>query len=308
MTRILVVDDSLSIRKALEKILSQTAVVHVANSAEDALAQLHAGLEPPDLIVSDVLMPGMSGFELAHELRLLPATLRTPVLLMSGIIDDDVHHQAQEVHARGVIRKPFTAEELMPVIHAALSGAPGVSAESAPVQAPPAVPEEPELLSGPGPVHADPAPEPVPAAPVSPAPRTAATQPAASAPPPVTPAPAPVAPAPSAHQALLDTLTQKPGVLGALVLTRHGEVQAHSGDLAVAPADLAMYARFFASTAGTLGNRMERGALSGLQLEYAGGTLLLLPLDDADLLVTLLKDVNSSQMVRFALRRHLTTA
>ena len=104
-------------------------------------------------------------------------------------------------------------------------------------------------------------------------------------------------------QALVDTLIQKPGVLGALVTTHKGAAEQRAGQLYLEPADLAMYARFYASTAATLGTRLQGGANSGIQLEFEERTLLILPYGEDQLLICLLTDANSSSMVRFALRR-----
>ena len=307
MNRILVVDDSLSVRKALEKILTPHAEVSVATNAEDALAQLHGGLLP-ELVITDVLMPGMSGFELARELRLLPQTARTPVILISGIIDDEVRSQAHEVGGFAVVRKPFSAEELLPIIRQAFGEAPVVS--TVPTEA--ELPYDPALISEPR--RIDPAapsldtpPEAVPpvlAVPLTisaetPAPLSDTQAPTESP----RPAPGSVSASAASAQALVDTLIQKPGVLGALICTRKGATEQQAGTLTLEAADLAMYARFFASTADTLGTRLQGGATAGIQLEFEGRTLLVLPYGENNLLICLLTDANSSSMVKFALRR-----
>jgi CheY-like chemotaxis protein len=189
VARILVVDDSLSVRKALEKILNSHAEVSVAISGEDALAQLHGDLPLPDLIISDVLMPGMSGPELVKSLKALERTAHVPVILISGIIDDEVHRQAHEVGAQAVVRKPFSADDLLPIVRHALN--PGEAPLTAQTQsaASPGSPQEaayePELDTGRAQVQAVPveAEHPVPEAAVFPP-----TSPvAATAEPPLTP-------------------------------------------------------------------------------------------------------------------------
>lgn len=357
MTRILVVDDSLSVRKALEKILNLHAEVVIARSAEDALEQLHGSNVAPDLVITDVLMPGMSGFDLAGELRRLPLTANTPVMLMSGIIDDEVHRLAHEVGARTVVRKPFTAEELLPVIRQTLAGQNGVTPPGLQSETAAEDPRsEPELLNDdarpaahaiaaetvaqpgaadlPFPV-VQPASEAqtIPVTQPAPVSRPAAARaapftgnpfnlPAATLKPALVaveeavsvgavnevtvkmPAGPPVTA--SAAQSLVTTLTEKPGVQGAVVTTRLGEPLAEAGVLGLTGADLGMYARFFANTASALGGRLSGGDSGGVQLDYARCTLLILPLDATQMLVCLLADANSVSMVRFAVRRHLT--
>ncbi len=121
MPTVLVVDDSLSVRKALEKILTPRLTVHSAASAEAALEHLQS--TPADLVIADVLMPGMSGFELCQHLRGESARRDVPVLLISGIVDDDVRARSDEVGARAVVRKPFTPDDLLPLVDAALASA-----------------------------------------------------------------------------------------------------------------------------------------------------------------------------------------
>ncbi|GAA4004338.1 response regulator [Deinococcus rubellus] len=303
MPRILVVDDSLSVRKALEKILNIYADVSVAIGAEDALAQLHGGLDAPDLVISDVLMPGMSGFELTLELQKIPAMRKVPVILISGIIDEDVQRRALEVGVRAVVRKPFTADELLPVIQQELVNLnhDAVVPAASPVALPPPPTVSPVAQQS-WPVRAVEMPTPI--ALTSAAPVAATLAPTVA-----------MGNLNSTHASattlsgsttLVSTLIQKPGVLGVLVTTRDGTPLDHAGDLGFTLADLSMYARFFANTASTLGTRLNSGAGTGVQLEYASRTLLILPLDETQLLVSLLSDASSTSMVRFAVRRHLT--
>lgn len=109
---VLVVDDSVSVRKALERILApQGYQVRMADSAENALETL----EPlPDLVLADILMPGMSGLELTRIMT--DRGVNVPVMLMSGIVDEVTQRDAQAAGARGVLRKPFTPAELLPAI------------------------------------------------------------------------------------------------------------------------------------------------------------------------------------------------
>lgn len=119
MPNILVVDDSISVRKALERILEPHGhVVTVAASAEEALDKLDGAT--PDLIVSDVVMPGLDGYALAEEVR--RGTPGMPLLLISGIVDDEVRARAAAVGAAAVVRKPFTPADLLPAIARALAG------------------------------------------------------------------------------------------------------------------------------------------------------------------------------------------
>jgi CheY-like chemotaxis protein len=117
--KILIVDDSVSVRKALERLLAprQYSVLS-ASSAEHAM-ELIAN-DVPQLIIADVVMPNMNGFELTARLKSLDRFRNVPVLLISGIVDAAVTAQAKEAGAEGVVSKPFTPEDLFPRIDAAL--------------------------------------------------------------------------------------------------------------------------------------------------------------------------------------------
>ena len=105
---ILVVDDDLNTRKLIRQELeSLNYFVREAVSAEQALQEVHKS--KPDLITLDVMLPGMSGYELAAKLKQDPATFDIPVIIIS-ILDSD-HH---DVHL-GVdryISKPFDHQHL----------------------------------------------------------------------------------------------------------------------------------------------------------------------------------------------------
>ncbi|WP_293912000.1 response regulator [Deinococcus sp.] len=111
-TTVLVVDDSVSVRKALERILTPHGYhVRMADSAEQALTMLSP---VPDLVLADILMPGLSGIDLARRLR--DERPEVPVLLMSGVVDEITQQDARHVGAHQVLKKPFTPSELLPAI------------------------------------------------------------------------------------------------------------------------------------------------------------------------------------------------
>lgn len=116
----LIVDDSISVRKALERILNTRDIVTVtAGSAEEAITLLpHSDAE---IIITDVVMPGMSGFELCKHIKAGEMS-HLPVVLISGVVDDEVNAQAARAGASMIVTKPFTPEELFPKLEAALAG------------------------------------------------------------------------------------------------------------------------------------------------------------------------------------------
>ncbi len=111
MTKVLIADDSIAVRKVAERLLTEAGfgVTLVANG-EEALAYL--AKETPDLVVSDVIMPDKSGYEVCAFIRAQRTLANTPVLLISGIVNDEVTKQAEVCHADGVLKKPFQGTSL----------------------------------------------------------------------------------------------------------------------------------------------------------------------------------------------------
>ena len=111
MTKVLIADDSIAVRKVAERLLTEAGFgVTLAANGEEALAYL--AKETPDLIVSDVIMPDKSGYEVCAFVRAQRALANTPVLLISGIVNDEVTKQAESCHADGVLKKPFQGTSL----------------------------------------------------------------------------------------------------------------------------------------------------------------------------------------------------
>lgn len=112
MSRILVVDDEPAQRYLLRRILERAG--HEVSDACDGGAALQAVREsPPDLVVTDMMMPVMDGAELIRQLRCEPATKGIPILAASG----DSH---LATGADAVIAKPYPWRHLVEVTDALL--------------------------------------------------------------------------------------------------------------------------------------------------------------------------------------------
>lgn len=118
MRRILVVDDESAVRELTVEILRRNGYrPEGVASAAVALVRLHE--DRFDLVVSDVVMPGMSGVELLDELRARDYDL--PVVLMTGGSQDPERtSKAVELGADGLVYKPFSHDELRDAVARAL--------------------------------------------------------------------------------------------------------------------------------------------------------------------------------------------
>jgi PAS domain S-box-containing protein len=107
--RILVVDDNADMRDYLRQLLSDWEV-EIATDGVFALeaAQAH----PPDLIVTDVMMPRLDGFELLRELRRRERTSAVPVLMLSARAGEEARISGLSAGADDYVTKPFSAREL----------------------------------------------------------------------------------------------------------------------------------------------------------------------------------------------------
>jgi signal transduction histidine kinase/HPt (histidine-containing phosphotransfer) domain-containing protein len=125
MATILVLDDRTVERDLLEIVLgSAQHTVLQASNGEDALALAHA--EHPDLIIADILMPGMDGYEFARKLREDPDTEAIRVILCTATYDEDeVLRLALACGVSHILIKPLEPEEILRAVKAALSVEPG---------------------------------------------------------------------------------------------------------------------------------------------------------------------------------------
>lgn len=102
--RILVVDDYPVTRKVFEQMLKDEYHVSTAQDGAQALAQLSSG-DLPDLILMDVVMPGMDGFEVVRRLRDNPATAQLPVIFVTALTDDAARAKGMALGAVDFILK-----------------------------------------------------------------------------------------------------------------------------------------------------------------------------------------------------------
>ena len=115
--RVLVVDDDIGVRRSVARSLqSRGYAVELANSAEEALEALAAGTWSPRLVISDVVMPGMSGVAFAEHLR--SADEAIPIILITGYAGS--HLREHHVETFDVLEKPFSPEQLIARVEKAI--------------------------------------------------------------------------------------------------------------------------------------------------------------------------------------------
>jgi len=122
--RILVVDDEAPIRNLVVAVLLDEGYdVASAPAALDALAQIAE--RPPDLVLLDVMMPGMDGLEMLQRLRADPRFAAIPVVIMSAAYT----RKDRVAGADALLPKPFDLSELIEVVARALARATPVTPE-----------------------------------------------------------------------------------------------------------------------------------------------------------------------------------
>ncbi|GAC1516892.1 MAG: hypothetical protein NVS1B4_14910 [Gemmatimonadaceae bacterium] len=122
-TTILLVEDDPAVRTVTRQLLERAGyIVVVGVDAEDALARVMKGEPKIDLVVTDAVMPGMGGVELAR--RLAASSPSLPVVLVSGYTEDALNRQGPIAPNTVFVEKPFTLESLTRAISAALGGVP----------------------------------------------------------------------------------------------------------------------------------------------------------------------------------------
>lgn len=112
---ILVVEDSPSELELISHFLNESGYkVIKATGGTEALKKLE--LEKPDAIITDVVMPGMSGFELCRSLKKNPETQKVPIVICSSKNQEIDRLWAMRQGADAYVTKPYTREELLRAI------------------------------------------------------------------------------------------------------------------------------------------------------------------------------------------------
>jgi len=131
------IDDSATMREVIKIAFRREAMRVIAcNDAASALAQFDENA--PDAVITDVIMPGKDGYEVCQIIKKDEKLGKTPVILMSGVVDRTVAEKAIAARADELIRKPFQPQELIARVKNLLNPKP--QAPVAPEKATPAGP------------------------------------------------------------------------------------------------------------------------------------------------------------------------
>ncbi len=156
MSKIMVVEDDASLREIYGiRITAEGYDVVSAGDGEEALAM--AVREKPDLILSDVMMPKISGFDMLDILRTTPETADIKVIMMTALSAEDQRQRGERLGAnRYLVKSQVGIEDVINAIHEVL----GDRAAPAPESAPAPQPEQPQMPTDPT-AQPQPAPQPM---------------------------------------------------------------------------------------------------------------------------------------------------
>lgn len=108
--KILIIDDERSIRLLLESFLSKEYEVVSKSDGQAALDWLETSL--PDLVICDIQMPVLDGFQLIESIRQRGYTKHTPIIMLSGVENSKERVKCYKLGAQDFLAKPFNPEEL----------------------------------------------------------------------------------------------------------------------------------------------------------------------------------------------------
>lgn len=112
MAKVLVVDDEPNIVLSLEFLMEQAGFeVATAEDGEQALAQVRD--DQPDLLLLDISLPGISGFDVLERLRSEEATARLPIIMLTAHGRDVEREKGMALGADDYITKPFSTQTLV---------------------------------------------------------------------------------------------------------------------------------------------------------------------------------------------------
>lgn len=150
--KVMVVEDDAALREIYSiRITAEGYEVVSAGDGEEALAV--AVREKPDLILSDVMMPKISGFDMLDILRNTPETANIKIIMMTALSSDDQRARGERLGAdRYLVKSQVGIEDVVNAIHEVLGDKPVAAPTPAPTPAP-TIPTAPQVGNGIGPAQ-----------------------------------------------------------------------------------------------------------------------------------------------------------
>ncbi len=128
--RLLLADDSITIQKVVELVLAEEDFeIKAVSNGEEALNVIESF--NPDIVLADIEMPKMNGYQLCEKIKQDPKTASVPVILLAGAFEPIDEELARQVGADDSVIKPFESQELISKINAALTMASAGEGEAA---------------------------------------------------------------------------------------------------------------------------------------------------------------------------------
>jgi CheY-like chemotaxis protein len=106
------IDDSATMREVI-KIAFRRENINVVACHDAAAALVEIETAKPDIVITDVIMPDKDGYDVCQHIKSHPALAKTPVILMSGVVNRAVAEKAFAVKADELLRKPFQPQDLI---------------------------------------------------------------------------------------------------------------------------------------------------------------------------------------------------
>jgi CheY-like chemotaxis protein len=116
------IDDSATMREVI-KIAFRKENINVITCADAASALAQFGDSAPDAVITDVIMPDKDGYEVCQFIKEHERFGKTPVILMSGVVNRTVAEKAMQVRADELVRKPFQPQDLIARVKSLLNPA-----------------------------------------------------------------------------------------------------------------------------------------------------------------------------------------
>jgi len=111
--KILLIDDDIIQHNIVDNMLREDYEIFMAKSGNDALRYLYDGSFTPNLILLDILMPEMDGWEVFNRIKALSLLKNVPIVFLTAVNTTAEEKRAYEIGAADFITKPYVKEDLL---------------------------------------------------------------------------------------------------------------------------------------------------------------------------------------------------